>query len=408
MMRCQQAWVRAAGLGLVILLSVPGFAQTLLRPSRLSGSIQILNSDRAVLASGVRRDDLPCDLEPLGPHLGFDLQFQAGYRIRIPLSTLAGEQNHLRILLRIIPLDGSKDAHYFVDRYSVPSVDPGASGSAVLGGQYSLGPGRYEVNWLMRDGQERVCSHNWEIETPTYDSVEKLSYSRPAFSVGPRESEIFLEEPPVLRAAVQKLLHVKLMVNFTPTDPRDYELPPYDLKSIVSMLRAIAREPQIGRFSIVAFNLQEERVIFEQHDVPRIDFPRLGDAVENIEGGLVDVSQLQDENSGPRFLAELLSKHLGPQEPEPDAVVFLGPKVHIDNRVPKEMVEPLDPMSAPIFHLVYDRNPRTHPWRDAIGRVLKIHKALEYSITLPKDLGKAMTDMMFRLKSNGDAVSGAM
>jgi hypothetical protein len=29
--------------------------------------------------------------------------------------------------------------------------------------------------------------------------------------------------------------------------------------------------------------------------------------------------------------------------------------------------------------------------------VLKAYKGLEYTITLPKDLGKAMSDMMFRL-----------
>jgi hypothetical protein len=51
-----------------------------------------------------------------------------------------------------------------------------------------------------------------------------------------------------------------------------------------------------------------------------------------------------------------------------------------------------------VFYLIYDRNPRAFPWRDAISSVLRTFKGLEYSITLPRDFGRAMKDMMFRLK----------
>ena len=34
-----------------------------------------------------------------------------------------------------------------------------------LGGSYTLGPGRYRVDWLMRNSREEVCADHWEIET---------------------------------------------------------------------------------------------------------------------------------------------------------------------------------------------------------------------------------------------------
>jgi len=77
-------------------------------------------------------------------------------------------------------------------------------------------------------------------------------------------------------------------------------------------VRAISREPRIGSFSFVGFNMQEERVILEQKNVRRIDFPALGDAVDSIQGGMIDFAQLQDEESASRFLTELFTKHLGP------------------------------------------------------------------------------------------------
>jgi hypothetical protein len=279
----------------------------------------------------------------------------------------------------------------------VPPIEEEAKGSATLPGRYKLGPGHYQVDWLMRDRAERVCSATWEIETSSPDEVEERAIVLAPFTVGPREQDVFLEEPPVQRAAVRSLLHVKLLVNFTPTDPSDAQLRPYDLNNIVSILRAISREPQIGTFSLVAFNMQEERVIFEQSNSSRIDFPALGEAVESIQGGRVDFAKLQDEESGSRFLGELMSQNLGPQDSHPDAVMIVGPKLMLEKKIPVGLLSSNSSEGAPIFYLIYNTDPHVHPWRDAISGVLKVFKGLEYTISLPKDLGKAMSDMMLRL-----------
>jgi hypothetical protein len=202
----------------------------------------------------------------------------------------------------------------------------------------------------------------------------------------------------VQRAAVQSLLHVKLLVNFTPTDPVDVQRKPDDVENIVSILRAISREPQIGTFSLVAFNMQQERVIFEEHDVTRIDFPALGESVESISGGVVDVAQLEDEDSGRRFLEELLQGHLQPREPNPDAIIFVGPKLVLERKISDQILADGEHVKSPIFYLIYDRNPRAFPWRDTLSSVLKPFQSLEYSITIPRDFGRAMKDMMLRLK----------
>ena len=386
----------------LLVLAASAKAQTPLRTGSADGDIRILNSDMAVLSSGERRDDLPCEVKPLQPRLGFDLQFNAGYTISVPLKALSGNGNQLRVLFRIAPLDGSDRRHYFVDRYNVPPVEEGAQGDAVLPGRYKLGAGHYRVDWLMRDRMERVCSATWEIETSNPEDVEERAAARAPFSVGPREQDLFLEEPPVQRAAVRSLLHVKLLVNFTPTDASDVRLRPYDLQNIVSILRAISREPQMGTFSLVAFNMQEERIIYEQTNTSRIDFPALGEAVESIQGGMVDLAKLQDEESGSRFLGELLSQSLGSEESQPDAVIIVGPKLMLEKKVPAELISNAGD-DVPLFYLIYNTDPYRHPFRDAISGILNVFKGLEYTIRIPKDLGKAMNDMMLRLTQNRDA-----
>lgn len=385
---------------IVVALLGPGFcaAQTPLQSAVGGGEIRVVTSDMAVLSAEDTRDDLPCTVTPLDPRLGFDLQYQAGYVVHLPLASLAGDGDSLRVLFRIKPLGGDGQPRFFVDRFSVPNIEEGAKGETALPGQYTLGPGRYRVDWLMRDRSERVCSAHWDIQTSSSEEFEELAATPMANAVGSRRDDVFLEEPPVQRAAVQSLLHVKLLVNFTPTDPRDIHLRPYDVENIVSILRAISREPQIGTFSLVAFNMQEERIIFEQENATRIDFPGLGQSVETIEGGIVDLQQLRDEESSTRFLGDLLRQHLRAEDPQPDAIIFVGPKLVLEKKISGEMLARDDHVTCPVFYLIYDRNPRAFPWRDAISSVLRSFKGLEYSITLPRDFGLAMKDMMFRLK----------
>ena len=387
-----------ARVGLLALgLSLPCATQTLMRSPLGGDEVHILNSDMAVLRSGETREDLPCQVVPLPPKLGFDLQFLAGYRVSIPLKALAGAGDNLRMLFRIQPLDGASGYSYFVDRYDVPPIEPDAEGQAALAGQYVLGPGRYRVEWLMRNRAERVCAKNWEIETNTAENLDALAVTRGDYTVAPRDPDLFRDEPPVLRSSAGDLLHVKILVNFTPSDPRDLRLRQYDMRNIISIIRAISREPDVGTFSVVAFNMQQERVIFEQDSVSRFDFPGLGEAIESIEDGRINFAQLQDEESGPRFLTEVLQQHLGKQEPEPDAIVILGPKLLLDKKVSVQRLAEAGRTQAPIFYFIYDTTPSAYPWRDAISNVLRLYQGLEYTITLPKDLGKAMRSFLSEL-----------
>ena len=382
-----------------------GNAQTLVRSTIVGEPLHLFNTDKAVLSSAQRRTDFPCSVTPLPPQLEFDLEFLAGYRFGIPLSSLAGEGTTIRILFRVQPLDGKQRDYYFADRYSVPPIEEGKSGDVTLVGRYRIGPGHYQLDWLMRDGGERVCSTRWRVKTPSLEDLDGLAATGAPYSVAAHQEDLFAEDPPIQRSRPRNLLHLKLLVNFTPTDFGQFQLRKYDLRNLVSILRAITHEPRFGTFSLVAFNMQEERVFFEEEDVARVDFPSLGDAVASVRGDTVDVTQLQDQESGSRFLTELLQNHLGSQEAEPDAVIIVGPKVLLGTRVPRKALREAGRVSCPVFYLIYDRTPRAHPWRDAISNVLRVYKGQEYAIAAPKDLGRAMNNMIDRLAAEAGPVS---
>jgi hypothetical protein len=352
--------------------------------------------DLAVLSSDEKRNDLPCEVEPLDPELEYDLNFRAGYNAKIPLAALAGDGNSLRVLFRITPLDNPDQAVYMRHRYVVPSIEADADGAANLPGKFRLGPGKYKINWLMRDRSEKVCASSWEITAETVEGFERLAANPSESLVTPFSEEVFADDPPIMRPRGASR-HVKLMINFTPANAAMAGLNSYDLASIVSMVRAISREPEFGAFSVVAYQSQLEQVFFQQERAPRIDFPALGDAYGNLQGGSVDINNLQDKESSRRFIRELFETHLAKSENEPDAIIFVGPKLVFDRSPESAVMPPQAITSAPIFYFIYNRNPRAYPWRDAISAGLSNHDIHEFDITEAKGFGQALKDTLLFL-----------
>src|SRR5215470_8336991 len=212
--------VRARKLELLACVSAicaaPGTAQVLMSGSATGGPVHLFSSDAAILEAGESRKDIPCTVTPVKPLLGFDLKFHAGYDVTVPLKELAVTDNHLTMVFRVYPADKPDDASYFSQRWSVPSIDEDAGGSAQLSGTFDVGEGKYHVDWLMRDRSERVCSHSWDAEASLPAKDKQMALDIAAGMIKPAETELFKQEPPVDRHGDP--LNVKVVVNFAPQD----------------------------------------------------------------------------------------------------------------------------------------------------------------------------------------------
>ena len=370
--------------------------QTPLQSGPNGGGIRILGTDMAVLEAGDPRSDLPCTVVPIKPFLGFDLKFHAGYDVAIPLKDLAGSENLLTILFRVTTDNHKDDPSYFVQRIRVPTIAEDASGDAGLQGSYDLGEGKYHVDWLIRDRTERVCSGYWDVEAALAPKEKQIALSIAPGVVERSDLEQFKEEPPVERIATEPPLNVKVLVNFAPQNARSSTLRPMDVSALVSILRQIARDPHIGKFSIVAFNMQEQRIIYRQESANRIDFPGLGEALNTVHLGTVDLKKLGQKNSETGFLTELIQTEIGGSE-KPDALVFAGPKVMLDANISQDSLREVGDVEYPVFYMNYNLNPQAVPWRDSISRAVRFFKGTEYTISRPKDLWFAINEMVSRI-----------
>ena len=388
-------------MGIVLVGCGLAAAQVAMDGSDAEGAFHLIQVDRANLELREPRKDLPCTVTRVKATVGFDLRLHAGYEVAIPLKDLAGPEDLLTIIFRVTPERAKQEPTYFTQRIRVPPIDEDAKGEAYLHGGFDLGEGKYHVDWLMRDRAERVCSDYWDLEAALPERDREMDLILPPGHVQASDPEPFRAEPPVERLEGVPPLSVKVLVNFAPQRAHSAVLLPLDWSALVSILRSLSRDPRVGKFSIVAFNLQEQRVIFRQDDTARIDFPALGEALESLNLGTVDVQRLSQKNGETQFLADLIQRETAGMN-SPDALIFAGPKALLDRNVPEEELREVGPVSYPVFYMNYNLNPSAIPWRDAIGNVVKFLKGTEYTISRPHDLWAAVTEMVSRIVKSKD------
>ncbi len=354
-------------------------------------------SDVATLESSEARKDLPCVVTPRKADLGFDLRFHAGYDVTLPLNELAGVGEVLTVLFRVYPQGDRDHAAHFVQHFHVPPIEDDAKGDAALQGVIDLGEGKYHVDWLMRDRSERICSSSWDVESVLPPKDKPIPLFLGPNQIAETSPEPFGDET-ITREAAQGVdsVNVKLLVNFAPQNSLSAALQRTDTDALVSILKAIERDPHIARISLVAFNMGEERVVYRQEAAERIDFPALGKALQTMKLGTVNVGQLGQKHSETDFLEDLIQKEVG-QTSHPDAVIFAGPKAMLDADVPQDDLRRIGDIECPVFYMNYNLNPQAVPWKDSISHAIKAFKGTEYTISRPRDLWFSTAEMVGRI-----------
>jgi hypothetical protein len=373
-------------------------AQNLLHNADSMSEVNLLPGDAAVLEMEEVKKDLPCVVTPVKPLMGFDLRFHSGYEISIPLKELASTGQTLTVVFSVTPTASKDSPRYFSQKFTVPELPDDAGGRTLLEGGFDVGEGSYHVRWLMRDHMERVCSSTWDVNATLNGRDQEMGLTITPNTVEASDEEFFKPEPPVARKPDGEPLKIKVLINYAPTQSAAAAMAPVDASALVSILRTIAREPRIVKFSVVAFNMNEQRVVYRADNLDQINFPDLGKQLSSLKLGMVDYKQLADPHSPTDFLTHLVQSELAGQPA--DAVIFAGPKAFLDQPVSADSLKDIGNISYPVFYMNYMMVPAggswsdTTPWRDAIGTVVKRLRGFEYTITRPRDLWASWTDIM--------------
>jgi len=353
--------------------------------------------DTRVLEAAESRSDMACELFPAKAVLGWDIKFHAGYELALPLRELYGSGNTLSALYRVAA-KGTREAVYFRQRAVVPPIKE-RSGDISLFGSFDIGEGSYHVDWMMRDGRGRFCSAHWNVDAALPPNDRNVAVALPPGSICRSTDEQFQSEPEAQHKTKGPQLRVKVLVNAAPSRPHAAALDPKDRIVLASILRSLARDPRVGRISLVAFNIEQRKVLYRQNSYDQIDFPAVGAALASLKLGFVDVKQLQNRNGDIEFLSDLVKNEFVSNIP-PDGLIFAGPKSLMDSCISKADLKEIGKLGYPVFNLTYSTEADAMLWPDAIGRVVRFFKGQEYEITVPHELWNAVNDAVGRIEKS--------
>ena len=382
-----------------LLLAASMHGQSRLEGQQPGEPAHLLPTDAAVLEDGRARNDLPCSVKPISPELGFDLGYHAGYEVRLPLKGLSGSGNSLTAIFRVTPRTGSEGPVYFQQKWSVPSIEKDARGSAELRGGFVLGEGQYLVEWLMRDRAERFCTARWQVSVEPRGKDRGVELRLPPGRSESERANPFADEP-ASKSDGRDTLNVAVLVHIAPQARGGVGMQPAETAAALAIVRSIARDPRIGSYSVVGFNLEQNRVLYRQDHTP-VNFRALGEAMEQLSLGAVAVQDLIERDGRAQFLNGLVTGEI--QKHRPDALILVGPKIAGDEFDASRSLLGSGEPACPVFYLTYDAHPAAHPWQDIIGNAVRVWRGAEFTITKPRDLSPAWTEVMSRLTARTPA-----
>ena len=363
---------------LLFVLFVPvAPAQTMVNPARLPPRLRAMESPW-------NERPLECSVTPIKPALNFAFRIQAGFTVRIPMNQFEGKGHGWAILTRITPREGDRQPVFLASRTPLPDV-PKNKVEVELGGGYLLGEGKYDVRWMLLDDQDRACHKDWTIEARlTRAEREARVAMRPntvaAFSLrGAPASEIDHDDVAPLR--------ISILMNAAPLSPRRNRLRGTDGMSLVGSLSALLERLPTRSVHMVAFNLEQQKVIYQRDNFTLDAIQQVWRALNGLELDLVDYHTLLNRRGHMDLLAGLLNQEVHAAQPS-DAVVILGPVARSLDKPPRDLLEKPEGELPRFFFFRYKpwyRQPSTLPDTLTLavnrlkGKVLTIHTPAEFA-----------------------------
>ena len=158
-----------------------------------------------------------------------------------------------------------------------------------------------------------------------------------------------------------------------------------DLLPHFSALRQLVRSQEFNEFSIVVFSFEDQSVVARQDYSPTVDFPGLGNIVDELEPETVDFEDLYYGSELQFFTSMLLQELAGSKTPT--AAVFIGHETKFGKEISSRALNRLRQLGASFAFL----DVSYFVWRGVMGNFVRAMNGREYKLRKPSDLAKAVT-----------------
>lgn len=364
-------------------------AQGPLTPEVAEKANQILNNRTA----GTR---LRCRIIPINPFVDFEFRLDAGFVVRCPLKEFEGKESVLYTFVRVTP-EGSAPG-LLGARYNLPAVPAKMlvnlkklKDEIEMSGGFMVGEGRYLVEAAVVDNRGRVYSKRWKIKAALHRGERAVPVALKARTVAP------LAGHPWDGTLVAGGVRLTVLLDATPFSMRVQKLRAWDRALLLGSVSSLLRQTPSQSVRLMAFNLDQGRVIFQQDEFDRAGFIRLSQALEDLELGTVSYRVLQRQ-AWQELLVRLVHQEVTREEPS-QAVVFLGPRSHFGEKIRPEMLKARETRDPQFFYFEYYRLwQRGSEFPDAIDYLTKSQGGMVFPIHSPGEFAQGIQKMLRQLK----------
>ncbi len=362
-----------------------------------------LSSDVALPSSQLKQEEWPapehpitCRVRSARPFLSFEFRFLAGFIAEIPAREIRAPVNRFFLRVSINPIRPKAAAEVHFNRsFRVTVPDQDHRGSMRFRGSFAMGEGVYDVLWHLQDDFGRFCETRWRVDTRRSGKDRSIDLTLAPGEIAPSLVYLFRKETPTPPDQTGKMLRVKLLVNMDVRSGRRVTVPLARYAPVVSVLRMMTRHSELAEFSVVAFSLDDQQVLFEQAYEGTIDFPALGKTLERLTPGTVTFKELGKKKEQ-IFFEHLLMETILKDETA-DAFVFVGWDLNFGKRIDKKALGALRQNTTPVFHL-YPAN--RADFRGLLGNSVKALGGKRYKVRRPRDLPVAIERMIAHIATH--------
>ncbi|HKD10200.1 MAG TPA: hypothetical protein VKB79_30100 [Bryobacteraceae bacterium] len=215
-----------------------------------------------------------------------------------------------------------------------------------------------------------------------------LTWGRGPVTAPPLSLEQLTEASPE-RTEGEAVRKVAVLMHIAARNPSSALLDHGDVDSLVAMLRAIAYHRGIQLISVCAFNLDQEKILFDRSISGDFEVEALENGIRSLKPGTIDYSLLMAQSAGASsFLGDVLARG---DSQQPDAVIILGSQA--SRSIRSRRVDSRVPTDRPLFYLRYAPGPvsNLNLWNDPIRDTVHARKGGLYDIHQPADFWRAWT-----------------
>lgn len=344
---------------------------------------------------------LACSVRFFHPSLSFAFRIQSGYFADVPLKQIAGEKRSLAVMLRVASEQDGSQPYYFFQRADFKKVPDRTKAVAQLSGGLFFGEGRYRVDLVVTDDDQRVCRKQWKLEAKLSGKERQIKVLQEPGTVQP----VVLPQWAGSSSAADTShpLRATIFLNVAPLRSRSLRLSIFDRALMFGTLKAVLEQSPFTSVRIVAFNLERHQEIFRQERLDPRGFDELRNAIQEVSLATIDVSVLRQPKGHLDLLSKLVKEELAAAQPS-DAVIFIGPNAHRQDRLPEDW--PATGGANPRFFYLEYAPYLGGTFPDVIARAVRSFDGKWYPVRSPQELATALKKMERALVSPSTANGG--